>query len=443
MAAGGHKTIFARGALVCAPLVLASAACVASPPTFDRAPLDATLEAFVEGGRAVGVSALVYWRGEEAYFGAFGMRDREASLPMTRDTIVQIQSMTKPITGVALMHLYDEGAFELDDAIDTYASEFSNLSVWIGFDENGDPILEAPKRSPTIRDLTRHTSGFFTRGSPTPAAKLLQAVHPIDRNNTLTEFARKLATVPLLFHPGEGVAYGYSVDVQAFLIERMSGRPYAEYLQRRVLDPLAMADTAYYVPREKRSRMAAVYSIDDSGALVRAPNAQAFGTIYGHWPLTPGGHGLTSTLDDYMRFARMLWNDGEIDGVRVLEPETARLMAVDQLPETVTDRSWPSPDGDLGLGIDVAVRIAPPKSAEDKLGVVGEYYWEGALGTLFWIDPANDLVAVFFVQQSDYDSLHKDFRDAVYAAIGLAWADVALTATGAPASPASLRGGPL
>lgn len=405
---------------VAAALALTGAGCADSPPqTFDTAPLEATLKSFVDDGRAVGVSALVYWRGEEAYFGAFGLRDREAGLPMTRDTIVEIQSMTKPITGVAVMQLYDEGRLGLDDPIAKYAPEFATLKVWNGFDENGDLILVDPKRPPTIRDLGRHTAGFYVRGYDSPLRSLVVAVNPIDPNNTLAVFARKLATLPLLYHPGERIVYAYSNDVQAYVVERIAGEPYGDFVQERVLAPLGMKDTGYYVPEEKRGRFAASYYPEADGSLQRAPGESG---NFRHWALTPGGHGLTSTLDDYMRFALMIQNEGEVGGVRLLKPETVRLMGTDQLPAAV-DRSWPSPDGDIGWGINFAVRTAPPASAEDMFGVVGEMYWEGALGALFWIDPANDLTAVFFIQQQPpVDSLHKDFRDAVYAGIGLGFA---------------------
>jgi CubicO group peptidase (beta-lactamase class C family) len=405
--------------MACLTALVFASACSSDRGTgFDPAPLDATLKAFVDEGRAAGVSALIYKDDREVYFGAFGMRDREAGAPMTRDAIVQIQSMTKPVTGVALMQLYDDGALKLDDPIADYAAEFADLKVWTGFSETGEALVEEPRRAPTIRDLTRHTSGFFTRGHPTPLAKALSDVHPIDRNNTLAEFAQKLGTVPLLFQPGERIVYGYSVDVQAFLIERISGQPYDDYLRARILEPLGMADTDYYVPEEKRSRVAAVYE-DRSGAVARESDDQTLSGVYRRWPLTPGGHGLVSTIDDYMRFARTVANGGALGGVQLLAPATARMMCADQLPETVTDRSWPSADGDFGWGINVAVRTAPPKSAQAMFGVVGEYGWEGALGTLFWIDPANDLIAIFFVQlASPAGELHKEFRDAVYAGIG-------------------------
>lgn len=404
-----------------AVLALGAGACGAArgePAPFDPAPIDAVLQSFVDDGRAAGASALVYKDGKEVYFGAFGVRDRERGQPMTRDTIVAIQSMTKPITGVALMRLHEQGKFDLDDPIEKYAPEFAGLKVWSGFDEDGGMILVDPKRPPSIRDLGRHTAGFYVRGYPSPLQELVKAVNPINPNNTLAEFAAQLGTLPLLYHPGERIVYAYSTDVEAFLVERLSGQRYDAYLKQHIFKPLGMTDTAHYVPRRKRSRMAAEYDVSPTGDLTRVPG----GGQDRRWPLTPGGFGLTSTIDDYMRFALMIQNEGELQGKRLLKAETVRLMGRDQLPATVSDRTWPSPEGHYGWGIDFAVRTAPATSADEYFGVVGEMYWEGAGGTLFWVDPVNDLTAVFFVQVSPYGSLHRDFRKAVYAAFGIGFA---------------------
>ncbi len=377
--------------------------------------IDSTLQAFVDSGRVAGASALIVERGEEVYVNAVGMADREAGDPMTRETIVQIFSMTKPITGVALMQLYEEGAFQLDDPVSKYAPEFADVRVYAGEDASGAPVLEPPRREITIRDLTRHTAGFATGPADPGVGPLLQAADPMNFENTLTEMAERLAGVPLLFHPGERWAYGPSVDVQALLVERLSGQPFDQYLREHIFDPLGMAQTRYVVPEGDRDRLAALYRRSDDGTLARVPDEQAHAFNTRDWALTPGGFGLTSTLDDYMRFARMLVNEGELDGARILEPETVDLMATDQLPDSVTDRSWLPSKGQVGFGIDVAVRVRPPASAEENNGVVGEFFWDGAASTLFWVDPANELTAVFFVQVMPFDGqLHKAFRDAVY-----------------------------
>jgi CubicO group peptidase (beta-lactamase class C family) len=377
--------------------------------------IDATLSRFVESGTLAGASALIWEDGEEVYYRAFGMANRAAGVPMDRNTIVQIFSMTKPVTGVALMQLYERGAFQLDEPLAKYAPEFADLKVYAGEDSSGGPILEEPRREVTIRDITRHTAGFATGGNNPGVGPLYRQADPMNRGNTLAQFAEKLGRVPLWFHPGERWEYGISVDVQAFLVERLSGLPFERYVREHIFEPLGMDETRYFVPEADRGRLSAVYVRGQDGTLTQQPEqALAFNT--NRWALTPGGYGLTSTLDDYMRFARMLQNEGELDGVRILKPETVRLMATDHLPETVTQRSFLPSKGQVGFGIDFAVRTQPPASAEENYGEVGEFFWDGAASTLFWVDPANDLTAVLFVQLMPFDQvkLHKSFRDAVY-----------------------------
>lgn len=383
----------------------------------DRARVDAVLNEFVKAGQLVGVSALVFENGQETYFGAFGLADREDGRPMRRDTLVQIYSMTKPVTGVALMTLFDQGKFQLDDPIEKYAPEFANLRVYAGTDEKGRPVYEAPKRLPTIRDLMRHTAGLVGGNEDkTVVGELFRQADPMAFENTLPQMARKLGGVPLLYQPGTRWLYSPSVDVQAFLVERISGQPYDEYLQQHVLDPLRMTSTRYVLRKEDYPRMAALYARSPEGEFTRIPDEQAYRIYSKDWPMKPGGWGLVSTLDDYMRFARMLVNEGELDGARILKPQTVRLMATNAMPPGVTDTSWLPSKGRVGFGIDFAVRTAPPANAEEASGEVGEFFWDGFANTLFWVDPENELTAVLFTQFTPFGKmpLHKAFRDAVY-----------------------------
>lgn len=382
--------------------------------------LDTTLQNFVDAGDIAGVSALIYENGEEVYYNAFGYADRESKVPMDRNTIVQIFSMTKPITGTALMQLYEKGAFQLDDAVEKYAPEFADMKVYAGLDSTGAIILETPNRPMTIRDLTRHTAGFGNSDEIPGLGPLLAKANAGSRENTLSQMAEKLGSVPLWFHPGENWAYGPSVDVQAFLVERISGKPFDEYIQENILDPLGMAKTRYLVAESDRDKLAAVYLRSNDGKLTRVPDEEAHAFNTKSWPLKPGGFGLTSTLDDYMSFARMLVNEGEYNGVRILQPETVKLMATNHLSDSVTERSWLPSKGQVGFGIDFAVRLLPPASPEENNGTVGEFFWDGAASTLFWVDPVNELTAVLFVQLFPFDKigLHKQFRDAVYGPIG-------------------------
>ena len=377
--------------------------------------IDSTLAKLVADSSIAGVSALVFEKGNEVYFNAFGKSDIEANTPMDRNTLVRIFSMTKPVTGVALMSLYEKGAFQLDDPLSKYLPEFATMQVYVGMDAAGQPLLEKPKREISVRDITRHTAGFA--GNPdttTYVGRLLKQADPMNLENTLSEMGAKLARVPLVFHPGEQWSYGISVDVQALLVERLAGKPFQQYVQETILTPLKMQNTRYVVPSEDKNRFAAVYTLNKN-KLDRVRNDFVDKLNAQPWALTPGGWGLTAPIDDYMRFARMLVNEGELEGARILKPETIKLMATNQLEDSVTERQWLPSKGQVGFGIDFAMRVAPPASAEENNGAVGEFFWDGAASTLFWVDPVNKLTAVLFVQKFPFDNkLHKQFRDAVY-----------------------------
>jgi len=378
--------------------------------------IDTTLKSFVDSGNIVGVSALIFEKDKEVYFNAFGFADREAKKPMDRNTIVQVYSMTKPITGTALMTLYEEGKFDLDDPVAKYAPEFADIKVYAGEDASGKPILENPNRPMTIRDLTRHTAGFGA-ANESPLGKMIAKADALNRENTLVQMAEKMGKTPLLFHPGEQWQYGPCVDVQAFMVERISGVPYKEYVREHVLDKLGMQQTRYFIPENDRDHFAALYRRKGEGNLER--DTITYGNYLKKWPMTRGGSGLTSTIDNYMRFARMLVKKGTLDSVTILKPETIKLMATNQLADSITERHFLPSKGQVGFGIDFAVRMAPPANAEENNGVVGEFFWDGLASTLFWVDPVNELTAVLFVQLLPYDQvgLHKKFRDAVYGSV--------------------------
>ncbi len=401
---------------IIATLLLAAAVGASAQGRIERSHIDAALSGFIQAKALVGVSALVYEGDEEVYFGAFGLADRESGKPMTRDTLVQIYSMTKPITGVAFMMLYEEGKFRLDDPLEKYAPEFANMRVYAGIDPHGEIIYEPVRRPISLRDITRHTAGFYNGTDHTPLAEIVRATDPTAKTNTLAEEVRKLGSLPLLFQPGTRWLYGPSVDVQALLVERLSGMPFDRFLEERIFKPLRMKNTGYVLGPKDRARMAAMYDWREEGSLSRVPDAASLEFNGRDWPLKPGSFGLISTLDDYMRFARMLQNGGELDGKRILKEETVKLMATDAMPPEVTDKSWLPTKGSVGFGIDFAVRIGPPANAQEASGAVGEFFWDGAADTLFWVDPKNKITAVLFTQYKPFGKvpLHKAFRDAVY-----------------------------
>jgi CubicO group peptidase (beta-lactamase class C family) len=385
----------------------------------DKSTIDAALSGLVESKALVGVSALVYEDGHEAYFGAFGYADREAGKPMTRDTLVQIFSMTKPVAGVALMQLYEAGKFQLDDPLEKYAPVFANMHVYAGIDPHGEVMYEPVHRPVTIRDITRHTVGFAAGNDHTPASEIYRAADATNKRYTLAEQSQKLASLPLLFQPGTRWLYGPAVNVQAYLVERLSGMPFDKYLEEKIFKPLGMKNTRYVLRPQDRARMAAMYDWHQDGSMTREPDEEALEFNGRDWPLKPGNFGLISSLDDYMRFARMLQNGGELDGQRILKPETVRLMATDALPANLTDKDFLPTKGQVGFGIDFAARIRPPANAQEASGAVGEFFWDGAANTLFWVDPLNKITAVLFTQYKPFGKvpLHKVFRDAVYSHI--------------------------
>jgi CubicO group peptidase (beta-lactamase class C family) len=397
----------------------ASPAAAARPVRIDRGRIDKALAAMVSGGRVAGASALVWQDGKERYFGAAGMADREAGRPMARDTLVQVFSMTKPVTGVALMQLWEQGRFGLDDPLARYLPEFADMRVYAGKDASGQPVYKPATRPILIRDILRHTAGFSYGSGDSPADQAFRAADPLNLQNDLTELGHRVAHLPLLFDPGAQWSYSVGVDVQALLVEKLSGEPFETYVRRHVLEPLAMKDTGWTQPQQNLPRLAAVYNAGatpgSGGKLERQADFQTQAMNFAPRKLTMGGAGLVASIDDYMRLARMLLNGGELDGVRILKPSTIRLMSTDQLDPRITERIWLPSKGQVGFGIDFAVRLRQPRDAKENPGAVGEFFWDGADSTLFWVDPANRLAAVFFTQKAPFDgTLHHDIREAIY-----------------------------
>ncbi|UKK83604.1 beta-lactamase family protein [Sphingopyxis sp. BSN-002] len=406
-------------ALALAPVVIPATA-VAKPAApvetlhIDKARIDAALKQMVDSGRAAGTSALIWQDGREVYFGTAGMADRNAKRPMRRDTIVQIFSMTKPVTGVALMQLWERGKFHLDDPLAKYLPEYASMRVYAGKNADGTPRYVPAERPILVRDILRHTAGFAYGAGPTPVHDAYVAADPLALTVPLSEASRRLAGVPLLFQPGTQWEYSMAVDVQAGLVEKLSGERFADYVRGHIFEPLKMTETAWRQPDARLPRFAAMNVMKD-GKLVQQSDAEARMLNFQDHALTPGGFGLASTLDDYQRFAQMLLNKGELDGVRILKPSTVRLMATDQLDPSITERAWLPGKGAMGFGFDFAVRKAQPQTPQENRGAVGEFFWDGLPSTLFWVDPANRLTAVFFVQSIPFDgTLHRDFRAAVY-----------------------------
>jgi CubicO group peptidase (beta-lactamase class C family) len=395
--------------LICSALPL-----FAQSLSLDTKRIESALSGMVDGGRAAGVSVLIWKDGREAYFGSAGFADREGNRKMARDTIAQIYSMTKPVTGVALMTLWEQGKFGLDDPLFRYLPEYESMKVYGGKDSAGAPIYKAAARPITVRDILRHTAGFAYGAGNTPAHEAYVKLNPMALDNDLTELSKRVAQAPLLFEPGSQWSYSIAVDVQARLVEVLSGQKFADYVRQRVFEPLGMRETAWRQPDARLPRLSALYRVAD-GKLVRSADGDTRSLNFRDNKLTGGGFGLASTVDDYMRLARMLLNGGELDGVRVLKPSTVRLMSTDHLDPRVKERGFLPGKGSVGFGVDFAVRVSQPQKPEESRGAVGEFFWDGAASTLFWVDPANQLAAVFFTQKMPFDgTLHRDIRAAIY-----------------------------
>ena len=356
------------------------------------------MQAVIDQKQLAGMVTLAARHGKIVDQKTYGVQDLAAAKPMQKDTIFRIYSMTKPITGVAMMILYEEGKWNPKDPIAKYIPEFANLKVY-GTDIEGKIKLEAPAHAPTMGELMSHTAGF-TYGvfGNTPVDKLYQASNPM-QSGSLKEFIGKLAALPLLYQPGEAWVYSVSVDIQGYLVEKLSGKPFPEFLRERIFVPLAMKDTGFLVPQDKLSRLATIYTIDPKNpglsAVPRDPNvSKAPG-------MPSGGGGLYSTAGDYLRFAQMLLNGGTLDGMRILSPSTIELMRSNHLPANLMTGKFGIGfyfmQPGLGFGYDCAV-FEDPARAGSTVGK-GTYLWDGAAGTWFWIDPSNDVVFVGMIQR--------------------------------------------
>ena len=382
--------------------VLVTAALMALMPLshadkIEQARLDALsgyMKGEVDAGRLAGIVTLIAKDGDVQQFEAFGHRDLENNLPMEKDSIFRIFSMTKPVVGTALMTLYDQGKFTLDDPVEKFIPEFKDLQVFTGAGEGGGFKTEPANHPMTVRELMSHTGGLLyvpplSRG---PLAEAYGKVGVLDRNSTLEEMAAKLGKLPLGYQPGTQWVYSVSVDVQGYLVEVLSGKKLDVYLQEKIFTPLGMKDTAFYVAPAKASRLSRNYAPGQDGKLASPPN----GEFLENPKFLSGGGGLTSTAADYLRFAQMHLNKGELDGKRIISEKAANLMRVNQLPDAVENIGPFYPGNKFGLDFAVVY------DSEKADGVSeGSFWWWGIAGTWFWIDPVEDIVFIGMIQHGN------------------------------------------
>ncbi len=355
---------------------------------------------FIDSGKITGCQVLVARHGEVAYFRSLGMMDRERKLATRDDTIYRIYSMSKPITSVALMSLYEQGHFQLNDPVHRVIPEWREQRVWLS-GEGREMETKAPDVPMTFRNVLSHTGGLTYGGTN----------HPVDRayrelgvargdGETLRTFVEKLANVPLRYEPGQAWHYSYSTDVCGYLVEALSGMPLDRYLQQTIFAPLGMEDTSFFVEPGKIERFAANYqrAADKSVQLLDDPKD----STYARSPsFLSGGGGLTSTTADYFRFCEMLRQGGELDGARILGPRTIDLMAMNHLKGgqdltqmAIGDFSETAYEG-VGFGLGFATTLGEVEAG--SMGA-GDYYWGGAASTIFWVDPYEDLEVIFMTQ---------------------------------------------
>ena len=397
---------FAAAALLLAASVLAPA--FAAEPELQHAkPADVGLDpagleklneamhGMVDGGQLAGVVTMVSRKGKVVHFDAYGKRDIENGLPVEKDTIFRIYSMTKPIIGVALMTYYDEGRFTLDDPVSKFIPEFADLKVAKKDGPDGMPITEDADHPMTMRELMSHTAGLtYGLFSQSQVDTLYVNANILDFNQSLKDMIDKLAKIPLRQQPGSMWHYSVAVDVQGYVLEVLAGKPLDEVLNERLFGPLGMTDTAFWVEPDKVDRFSHMYATNE-GKLAKVE----FGQYLQKPNLLSGGGGLVSTATDYMRFAQMLANGGALDGVRILKPETVELMHTNHLPAGVTDMG-PIYRGNR-FGLDFSI-VTDPNPATDHERAKGEYWWYGIGGTWFGINPVQDLVVVGMIQSRDF-----------------------------------------
>ena len=351
--------------------------------------LKSEMQALVDRNQLPGVVTMVAKDGKIVEFDVAGKRDVESGAPLQKDSIFRIYSMSKPITGVAMMMLFEQGKWQLNDPVSKHIPEFANLKVAKVNPQNGSVTQMAPDHPMTMRELMSH-SGGLTYGvfGSTPVDKMYTDANVLDRDATLQAMVDKLAKIPLLLQPGEKWQYSVSVDVQGYLVEKLSGQPFPEFLKQRIFDPLGMKDTAFYVPPEKMNRFVSFYTYDKDRKFVPHPGVPDFSKPPG---APSGGGGLVSTAMDYMRFCQMLLNGGELEGKRLLSPLSVQLMRSNVLPANARTMG-----PGTGFGLDFAV-VEDPVAAGGYYGE-GTYYWGGYAGTWFWIDPVYKLIVVGMIQ---------------------------------------------
>ncbi len=366
--------------------------------------LDDYMAKVVSDGRVAGMTTLLARHGKIVGFKTYGKADLDKNKPMTEDTIFRIYSMTKPVTGVAMMILFEEGKWRLDDPVTRYIPEFKALKVVKSINPDGSLVLEDMKRPPTMREIMSHTAGFgYGLAEEHPVDKMFREKQVLS-STSLKEMIDRTAQIPLMYQPGTNWYYSSAVDIQGYLVEKLSGQKFGDFLAERVFKPLKMNDTGFYTGADKADRLAAVYVFDrDQGKIVEAK--ALFGVAMPDYTKPPvaesGGGGLVSTTMDYARFSQMVLNGGVLEGVRILSPATVELMGTNVIPKSVlvSSNGTTAAQFNEAVGFGLDFQVVNDARAAGSLQGDGSISWGGAAGTWFWIDPTNDLIFVGMIQR--------------------------------------------
>jgi CubicO group peptidase (beta-lactamase class C family) len=389
---------------------------------------------YVDGGYLPGLLTYIWRKGELVHTGICGAMDRERGRKMREDAIFRIYSMSKPITAVALMMLVEEGLVGLDDTVESHIPAWKDLAVYA----SGMPSLlpDAPpgylttpvERPMKIVDLMTHTSGLtygFMMRSAVDAAYRRAKITDRQTPGGLAEMTDQLARIPLDFSPGKAWNYSVAIDVLGYLVEKLSGMRFGEFLRTRLFEPLGMRDTAFWVPEDKTERFSSCYQPETGGSGLKLQDDARESTYASPPKLESGGGGLVSTAQDYLRFCRMMLQGGALDGVQILSPKTVALFSLNYLPEgrEIADMALPgmfSESGYAGVGFSLGCGVNVDVAKTRLPGSLGEYFWGGAAATAFWIDPKEDLTVVFMTQVIGSPArltLRRDLRTLVYSAM--------------------------
>lgn len=372
------------------------------------------MQSYIDQSKLAGTLTLVAKDGKIAYLNAQGMQDREAAKPMSEDTIFRIYSMTKPVTAVAAMTLWEQGRFHMFDPIAKYLPEFANMKVYVSGSGDG-MVLEDAKSPIRIIDLFMHTSGLSYGFTGSEVDKLYQQLlskpGELNRGNILS----KMAALPLVHQPGTAWNYGVSTDIIGFLVEKLSGKKLGDYIQEAIFAPLGMKDTGFYVPADKVNRLAQVYTADQKTGQTIVMQNVLLGDFKSDPEIHNAGGGLVSTMQDYFTFAQMMLNGGEINGMRILSRKTVEYMTSNHLPKDLV----PFTNDSQGEGFGLAMSVTVDPQMSGFMSSKGNYGWGGMASTYFRVDPVEKIVLISMAQfvPIGFHRYHDDFRNLVYQAL--------------------------